>query len=159
MKDVLAPELRDIEFRAKIVMVEYKARAEHHFMDECHEEHQIRRVARLNGINRLAPPNAEGKIDLMKQCKAILPQVSGRARGLAECMPVYVDPLEDLIAFLVPFSLRAYHGHFVSGLMQRFGFLPYPTIERDRQILDQDQNMMIARNCSLPRVEKHIKAR
>lgn len=64
-----------------------------------------------------------------------------------------MDTLQDFVAFFVSLSLGAYHRHFVAGLSQCLRFLPDPTIERDRQILDQDQNVMVARNDSLPCVE------
>lgn len=107
----------------------------------------------MNSVDRLTSANAEGKISLVKKRKAVLFEVSRRTGGLPERMPVYMDTIEEFVAFLVPFSLGANDGHFVAGLNQCLGFLPYPTIKRDRQILDQDQNVMVARNGSLPRVE------
>jgi hypothetical protein len=57
-------------------------------------------------------------------------------------MAINVNLFEDFVVTLVSFAAGAKHRDFVTGLAERTRLLPHPTIEGDRQIFDDDEDLV-----------------
>jgi len=78
----------------------------------------------------------------MKQRRAILTQILQRGLGFQrQVMAVDVDAVEEFVLGLIPLAGRADHTDLRARRNQGPAFVHHPPVERQRQILDDDQDL------------------
>ena len=104
-------------------------------------QQQIRRVARLHDLERLAPGEAQRESARLPERGSVLAGIPGRAAGCGlQRVAVDLDAVPQLDRLAVALaSLRADHAHLETGAGERRALLPHPPVERHRQVLDEDQ--------------------
>src|SRR5215469_2181499 len=60
-------------------------------------------------------------------------------------MAINVDSVENDVAIHIPFASRAQHSYLISVIVERPSFFPNTSIERDRQVFDNDENLFVHR--------------
>jgi hypothetical protein len=58
-------------------------------------------------------------------------------------MPINMDSIENGMAFHVSLGTRAQYGDLVPFFVECASFFPYPAIERDGQVFDNDENFIV----------------
>src|SRR5579871_155364 len=95
----------------------------------------------MNDVEAPLAPHPLRQTEFVVQGGGVLKQVDPDSTRLdGHVVAVDMNAVEFLIAFVVLFSLRANHGHDVSGPGERGRFLPDAAVERNREIFDNDQN-------------------
>src|SRR5262245_21075743 len=106
-----------------------------------HQEDIVRRIASLQDMEPVTQEDPPGIEELPEKGGAVLPQIPHRAIAFTgHGMAIDMHPIDQFVAPLVAFAARAQNGYLVALLEERAGFLPDPRVERDRKILDDDQD-------------------
>src|SRR6185437_3223775 len=130
-------ELRLVELRAEVVVVEDEPDAEGP-QGEGQRPEDVRRVAGLEDVEAITPEGPQGEPGGSDEGVGVLPE-ERRLSGTGGRRAVLVegDPLDDLLAGVAGAS-GAHHRHPVAGGRQGTALQPHPTVEGDRQVLDDD---------------------
>jgi len=118
------------------------------FIEQCEQEHRIRRVTSLKDSEPGSDKYFQGQIELSHQRPGVFEQISGLRRRLPCRMPMDINPFKSFIACTgSPLSFRTDNRDPVPGVSQGTSFPPHSTILRNRQVLHYDEN----RYCCAPR--------
>ncbi len=123
------------------MVIKHKMRAEQQFVNECHHEHQVRRVAGLYDVDAASALDAERKIELAGESDEIFPHEANGRTCFAQGVTVDANVGNDLVGLVVTFALRTNNRNGVPSFLQSQRFLPNPPIEGDRKIFNQDENV------------------
>jgi hypothetical protein len=107
----------------------------------------------MDDVEPSAAREAEGNPPRAPERRPVLAGVASRpGAGSRQGIAVDLDPfaaLEGLRVALLP--LRTDHRHVPARLGQRSALLPDPPIERNRQVLDEDQRVTTVTHHATPR--------
>ena len=129
-----------VQLRAKIVVVEDEPRPVEAAEQPGDRPEDVGRVARLQHGERAGaagPKHLRGRGQ--EGVRVLQDEADGPAPGCVRAVLQHRDALEDLVA-RVALPLRADDGDVVTRCGQRPALQPDPTVERDRQVLDDDQD-------------------
>src|ERR1039457_5018052 len=93
----------------------------------------------MESTPKVNPPRIQ---KLPKQSVGIFAKVSPGPISLCRRgMPINMHSVEEFIASLNTLTSRAQNGHYISRLPQGTGFLPYPEVHGNRQVLHNNQDL------------------
>ncbi|WP_449394517.1 hypothetical protein [Devosia riboflavina] len=138
---VLAAEAAEIEFRAKVVMIEEKTGPEQKPVKQRDKEHQIRRIARLDDIDPLAAAHSKRQPQLMHQRGNIFGGVSLGGSRLDEVMAIDVHAISKLIAIVEALALGTDYRNDMARALQGERLLPDAPIKGHGQVLNQYEHV------------------
>jgi hypothetical protein len=122
------------------VVIEQEFLAEQ-FVEPADQENHVRRIAAVHDVEAAREEYLQRQGELRGQRPAVLGEITERAAGLERHrMAIDRDPVEFLEALFVPLALGANDRNLIPRGMQRARFLPDAPIERQRQVLDDDQH-------------------
>ena len=110
----------------------------------CHHIDVVGRVAPMNDMKPTLFVDFLGQPQFLAERTEIL-------SGVAQCpvplwgkvMTVNMHAVQVFIIGIIPFSFRAYHADQVAILCQCGGFLPNTGVERNRQVLDDNEDFSL----------------
>jgi hypothetical protein len=122
------------------VLVEHEPGAAEDPQHQGHDEEDVGRVACVHDVDGAAAPHLERQPHRVEQREPILADVADRtSAGCLQGVAQDAHAVDHGLGFDVLLgALGADDGHLVAGVDQRPALLPHPSVERHRQILDQD---------------------
>src|SRR6185437_9912290 len=125
-EEIAASEFRLVELRVDVVMVEEEALAGNHLVERADEEDVIGRIARVDGIEAVAPQDLEREHELPEERGGVLQHVPpGAPRLERQGMAVDVNAVQALVSRRVLASRRTDHRHLIATGLERSSFLPH----------------------------------
>ena len=141
----LVMEARAVELRAQVVVVEHEARAVSPTQHPGDRPEDVGRVARLHDVERSATaPGPQHQACGRGERVGVLGHEPG-CRAARRVRPVGVDL--DVVEHSVGHRVLpggTDHRDVPPGVAQRLALEPHPTIERNRQVLDDDEHSRLS---------------
>jgi predicted ATPase with chaperone activity len=139
-EEVAAPELRLVELRVDVVVVEDEFLAQE-LEETADEEEEVRRVARMDHVEAAREEDAPRQEERVEERGGVLDRVAQRALGLhREVVAVDRDAVDLLETALEPLARGADDRDRVARVAERARLLPHPPVERAGKVLDEDQD-------------------
>src|SRR6185436_16922151 len=139
-EQVAPAELGLVQLGVGVVVVEHELLAEQ-LEEVADEEEQVRGIARVDHVEAPAEQHTPAQQEGPEQGSAVFDRIAQRALGFRrQLIAPDVDAVDLLVLLLVALAGRADDRHQVPRVAQGGGLLPYPPVERTRQVLDQDEN-------------------
>ncbi len=141
VKPAALAELGLVQLWIDIVMVEHEWLAEHVLPEAGDDEHQVGRIARLHHVEPDLEIGLDAERELPGQRRAVFQRIAESAVGLQrQRMPEHVNAVEDFVALGVLPTERTDHRYRIAGIAQGLRLLPDAAIQRNGQVLDDDQD-------------------
>ena len=140
-QDAPPAELRLVELRVGVVMVEHEALAGENLEEQRDQKNEVRRVAGMDHVEAVTPPHLEREHEFPEQGDRVLDEIgSGAARLDRQGMTIDPNAVDDLVRALIAWSLGADHRYLVTRVTERRRLRPGAAIEGNREVLDDDQH-------------------
>ena len=125
------------------MLIEHRPRTAEKPEHERHDEEQVRRVAEVHDVDAALPAHLQREPSGVPQGHRVFAQVAKwSARRRAQRIAQDAHAVDRRFALRVLFgSLRTDNGDLIARVCQSAAFLPDPSVERHRQVLDQDQDV------------------
>ena len=140
-KNSAVAELRLVEFRVGVVMVEQEALPRENLEEKPDQEDEVGRIAGMDHVEAVAPPHLEREHELPEQRDRVFDEIGRRAPRLdRQRMAIDPDAVDYLVPTLIARALGADHRHLVTCIAERGGLRPGTAVERNREVLHHDQH-------------------
>ena len=134
-------ELRLVELRVGVVMVEHEALAGENLEEQPDQKNEVGRIAGMDHVEAVAPPHLEREHELPEQRDRVFDEIGrGAARLDRQGMAIDPDAVDDLVRALIARALGADHRHLVTRVAERRRLRPGTAVERNREVLHHDQH-------------------
>ena len=139
MADPAPVELGDVQLRANVVLVEDEFGAEQ-LVGQRDEKNQIGRVAGMNDVDAVPPPDSECQASLMVERAGVFEkEAKDAARLQGNGMPIDGDAVYCFLGLRMQRRLGANDADLPARAGQCLRFLPDASIEGDGEVFDNDQ--------------------
>ena len=140
-KDPAPAELRLVEFRVGVVMVEHEALSRENLEEKPDQEDEVGRIAGMDHVEAVAPPHLEREHELPEQRDRVFDEI-GRCAPRLDRQGMAIDPdaVDHLVRALIAGALGADHRHLVTRIAERGRLRPGTAVERNREVLHHDQH-------------------
>ena len=139
IEEIAPAELRLIELRIEIVMIEHELLAEQ-LEEAADQEKQVRRIAGMDDVESTGEEHPPGEQEGRDERNRVLHCIPGCARSLdRQVVAVDVDAVDRLELALVTAPRRADDRNDIARVAKGASLLPDTAIERAGQVLYQNQ--------------------
>ena len=109
------------------------------------EKDQIGRIAAVNSVETVRVEYVASEPQFMTQGARVFVDITERRCAFrGKRVAIDVDAFDDFVTGFVAFGLRTYNGNERASAGQRQRFLPDAAIERNWQVLDDDEDPLSA---------------
>ena len=134
-------ELRLIEFRVGVVMVEHEALSRENLEEKPDQEDEVGRIAGMDHVEAVAPPHLEREHELPEERDRVFDEI-GRCAPRLDRQGMAIDPdaVDHLVGALIAGAFGTDHRHLVTRSAERGRLRPGTAVERNREVLHHDQH-------------------
>src|SRR5215467_3762578 len=159
MDEVLAAKLRLIKLGIDIVVIEDELLPEDQLEESADQENRVGGVAGMDGVEAVSAEYPAGERELVEQRRRIFEHEAEPTSRLDELrMPIDADPLELDVGFLRTGALGTDDSNRIAGPLQCRCLCPSAAIERNWEVLDDDQHSWARAHVLLSRLALPVDA-